>query len=397
MEVKEQDEMELYWQWLCSIPGLYGPQVKSLTACFGSPKAVYEAPEEELNLWKKVGNHWIFRLMSFRERYDVQDTAHKLEKQGINFISRSHCAFPVKLKNLADCPAGLFFRGRLPEPEQAAVAVVGARRCSGYGKVMAEQLGETLAKAGVQVISGLALGIDGLAQRRTVEAGGVSFGIMGCGVDQCYPQEHFELYRSVTTHGGIISEYPPGTPPLRAHFPQRNRIISGLADAVVVVEAREKSGSLITADIALEQGKDVYAVPGRSTDLLSGGCNRLIAQGAGLILSPEDLLENLKIEGKIERKKATISVKTRKEKNLSLAPEEELVYSYLDLLPEGLEKIAAESGLSVTRTAGILLGLQLAGLAEEISKNQYVRCEVTDASAGGEEQISINSGSQSLI
>ena len=123
----------------------------------------------------------------------------------------------------------------------------------------------------------------------------------------------------------------------------------------------------------------------------------MIAQGAGLILSPEDLLENLKIEGKIERKKATISVKTRKEKNLSLAPEEELVYSYLDLLPEGLEKIAAESGLSVTRTAGILLGLQLAGLAEEISKNQYVRCEVTDASAGGEEQISINSGSQSLI
>lgn len=232
---------------------------------------------------------------------------------------------------------------------------------------MARKLSGALSGAGAQIISGLALGIDGIAQRMAVEAGGSSFGILGSGVDLCYPRENFSLYQDILEKGGILSEFPPGSQPKPFHFPMRNRLISGLSDVVIVVEAREKSGSLITADLALEQGKDVYAVPGRSTDDLSRGCNRLIAQGAGVILTPESLLEDLNLTQPAGEK--------FQKRQVSLAPEEELVYSNLDLLPKGLNEIAENTALSIGSLAGILLRLQLKDMAAEITKNQYIKLE----------------------
>ena len=358
-------DREQCWLWLCSIPGLYSRQLRMLTEYFGSPRAVYEAPDKEFGAWKEKNVKWIQRLLDFKKRCSPEEVCHRATERGIEFRSCEHPDFPGRLKEISDCPAGLFYLGELPCPDVPAVAVVGARECSDYGKIMAVEISEGLANAGVQVISGLALGIDGYAQRAALAAEGKSYGVLGCGADVCYPWENRRLYLDVQRQGGIISEFPQGTRPLSYHFPMRNRIISGLCDAVVVVEAREKSGSLITADLALEQGRDVYAVPGRIQDALSSGCNRLIAQGAGIVLSPEHLLEELYLQNPKQ--------KIQNKNQLTLAPEEKRVYSNLDLSPKGPEEIAAKSEVSVDRIGGILLNLLLKGLAEESSKNHYIR------------------------
>lgn len=357
--------MEDYWLWLCSVPGLYHAERERLLLYFGTPRAVYEAPEKAFSAWLANGCAWMERLLEFRRRVSPGQACHRLREQGIQFISREHPAFPERLLRIPDCPAGLFYRGRLPRHDRPAVAVVGARRCSSYGRGMAEKLGEALALAGAEVVSGLAVGIDGYAQKAALSAGGASFGVLGCGADICYPPENRRLYQELQEKGGLLSEYPPGTPPLRHHFPMRNRIISGLADTVVVVEARKQSGSLITADLALDQGRDVYAVPGRSGDVLSYGCNHLIEQGAGLVLSAESLLEHLGLP--LGREEFS------RKKKLGLAPEEKWVYSNLDLLPRGLEELVEATDFPAGKLSGILLRLELQGLAAEISKNHYAR------------------------
>lgn len=190
----------------------------------------------------------------------------------IQYIRREDEGYPEKLLFHKGMPKGLYVLGRLPDGKRPCVAIVGARRSSPYGNETARYFGAELAAAGVQIISGMAWGIDGQAHAGALEAGGDSFAILGSGVDVCYPAGHRRLYEQMKRTGGILSEQPPGMPPCSGHFPARNRIISALSDLVLVVEAREKSGSLITADFALEQGKDIYAVPGRLTDELSQGC-----------------------------------------------------------------------------------------------------------------------------
>lgn len=208
------------------------------------------------------------------------------------------------MRGLRGMPDALRYRGCLPEEGRAAVAVIGARTCSSYGREMAQWFAGELAAAGVQIVSGMARGVDGIAQQAALDRGGKSFAVLGCGTDVCYPKENEELYERLLTEGGIVSEHPAGTPPIACHFPTRNRIISALSDLVLVVEARERSGTLITVDFALEQGKDVYVLPGRVSDSLSGGCNRLLRQGAGVALHPSDILEALSLSGAYVRKSA---------------------------------------------------------------------------------------------
>lgn len=202
--------------------------------------------------------------------------------------------YPERLRTIADPPKEIYVLGRLPEAELPTVAVIGARDCSEYGKYVASGLGAVLGRGGIQVVSGMARGIDGIGQEAALDAGGSSFAVLGCGVDVCYPAGNRRLYDKLKRSGGILSEYPPGTPPHAWHFPPRNRIVSGLADVVVVVEARMKSGTLITVDMALEQGREVYVVPGRVTDPLSAGCNRLLKLGAGILLDEEEFMEEVR-------------------------------------------------------------------------------------------------------
>lgn len=283
----------------------------------------------------------------------------------IQYIRQKESGYPEKLKVHQGMPKGLYFLGRLPDKDRPSVAVVGARRSDSYGNETARTFAKALAEKGVQIISGMAWGIDGMAHEGALEAGGDTFAVLGCGVDVCYPAGHRRLYERIMEKGGILSEQPPGMPPIAAHFPARNRIISGLSDLVLVVEAKEKSGSLITADFALDQGKDVFAVPGRVTDVLSQGCLNLIRQGAGVADSPRTVLEALGIS----------SGKNKEPEKILLAKEENIVYSWIRLQPVSLEELVRKTKMPVQKVLRILVELELKGCIREIQKNDYIRTD----------------------
>lgn len=279
--------------------------------------------------------------------------------------------YPEQLRNYPDMPKKIYVKGRLPVPGQPSAAVVGARMCSPYGRIQAFRFAKELSNAGVQVLSGLAYGIDAEGHKGALEGGMPTFAVLGNGADICYPAGNRLLYQRILRNGGgIISEYPPGTMPRNYFFPARNRIISALSDLVLVVEAKEKSGSLITARCALEQGKAVYAVPGPVTEKLSQGCHMLIYDGAGIAYSPEILLCEWGILPK-QRKKS------EEKKKLGLATDLNLVYSCLDLRPKTQDDFIRETGFPPGKVNNLLLELELMGLARETGRNHYVRqdCE----------------------
>lgn len=218
---------------------------------------------------------------------------NELIRRDIGHTKEGDKDYPQRLKCLSDRPKELYYIGKLPADDIPSVAIIGARNCSGYGRQMAREFAIELAAAGIQIISGMARGVDGIAGRAALMAGGSSYAVLGSGVDVCYPRENAELYEELMSKGGVISELAPGYPAMAANFPRRNRIISGLADAVLVIEARERSGTLITVNMALEQGREVYALPGRITDSLSYGCNRLISEGAVPAIRPYELTEQI--------------------------------------------------------------------------------------------------------
>lgn len=292
----ELEREQPYAYWLMCAP--IGDATKSrLLLRFGRPSGVFETSEKALldstlSIDKK--ERWIAYIKERKEE-NAKREYEELQTKGILFYPEYHPHYPVKLLSIPARPFGIFVKGKLPDIRQRSLAIVGARDCSEYGQYVARHFAEKMAQNGVAVISGLARGIDGIAQRAAMEAGGESFGVLGCGADICYPKSNEKLYRMCMERGGILSTYLPGTPPTPNLFPPRNRIISGLSDGILIIEAREKSGTIITADLALEQGKDVFVIPGRVTDRLSDGCNSLIRQGASLIQSPEQLLEELNI------------------------------------------------------------------------------------------------------
>jgi DNA processing protein len=233
------------------------------------------------------------RFRSFCSRFDEPAYRERLAARGIRWLARSDRAFPAALGSIFDPPPGLFLRGEGPVEllDRPAVSIVGARACSGYGSHVSRTFGRELAAAGLVVASGMARGVDGEAHRGALEAGGVTVAVLGCGVDRDYPAAHAELARRICADGLVVSEYPPGVEPAPWRFPARNRIVAGLAQATVVVEARERSGALITADLALEEGREVFAVPGEITSALSAGTNALLRLGATAATSAADVLE----------------------------------------------------------------------------------------------------------
>lgn len=277
--------------------------------------------------------------------------------------------YPGRLRILEHVPRKLYGYGRLPSDQYPSLAVVGARNCSVYGKNMAYEFSRVLGRRGIQIVSGMASGVDSAAHEGALAAGAGTFAVLGCGADVCYPASGRKLYERLKQEGGVWSEFSWGEKPLAWHFPKRNGLISALSDAVLVVEAREKSGSLITVDRALEQGRTVFAVPGRVGDPLSEGCHRLIAQGAVLAWSPEVILEEMGW-GRENPQKTAADIENP---GLVLATADKLVYSCLDLDPKTLGQIQQETGLSMGELAGALLRLQLASAAREVWKNTYVR------------------------
>lgn len=359
------ESTEADWEWLCSIPGIYYSHQEILLRVFGSPQAVREATEQELALLAKRGCCWAEKVIRFRKQHSPEEILHVRMEKGIQFISRTHTMFPKRLRTIRNCPNGLFYRGSLPDEKSKAVAIVGARMCTRDGKYMAEELAQKTVSAGGAVISGAAYGIDGAAQWAAAMAGGKSYAVLGCGVDQYYPPSHRKLLEILAETGGVISELPCGSRPLRTHFPMRNRLISGLSDVVAVVEAKRHSGSLITAEFAAEQGRTVMAMPGRPQDELSEGCNELIVQGAELILSAESFLVNVFPDYEAEKSEFT--------ENLALAPKEKLVYSSLDLHPKSLWELQAGTALPLGELSDSLCLLEQKGLIKETEWNYFTK------------------------
>ena len=290
----------------------------------------------------------------FADGFDAAAFLRRLSEGGYRWLARSDPAFPPLLRAIHDPPPGLFLRGGADVSTLArrAVAVVGARSCSGYGGAVARTLGEELSAAGLVVVSGLARGVDAEAHRGALAAGGTTVAVLGCGLDRDYPAAHRELAGRIAAHGLVVSEYPPGVAPAPWRFPARNRIVAGLCAATVVVEARERSGALITADLALEEGREVFAVPGEITSRLSDGANALLRLGAIPLTRSGDVLEHLGIEPE-PRPVASLS---------------EAASAVLELLRAGAataDEVARAGTLGPGEVAAALVELELAGVVAE--------------------------------
>lgn len=355
-----------YAHWLNNIPGIGSAKIRYLLSVFPSARELYFAPEKLLAACPELKEEDRARIVKSRREWEPEKEWLRLQEQGIGFTCTECADFPQKLRVLADPPYGLYYKGRLPQETERAAAIVGARTRSAYGRSVAGELARTLSAAGVSVISGLAYGIDADAHQGALEGGGLTYAVLGNGVNVCYPEKNRWLYEEIVRRGGILSEYPPDEPPRPYRFPARNRLISALSDCVLVIEAREKSGALITADHAMEQGKDVYALPGRITDPLSSGCNRLIRQGAGILTGTEDFLKEWELMGQ----SGLPPVSFRKK---SLEKEELLVYSVLDFCPMGVGTLMERTSLTLVELMDLLARLQQKGYIRETAANYFER------------------------
>ncbi len=283
--------MDKYLYWLDRIKGLGSISKRNLMEAFGSAREVYFGKERQI---RYILDNKKWKLFEEAKKEDPDNAFEQMITQDIQMVAYMQKEYPEKLIHIPDPPFCIYYKGKMPEEDIPSVAIIGARECSGYGEYIARELGRKLGSLGIQVISGMARGIDGISQTAALKEGGSSYGVMGCGVDICYPKSNQNVYDTLLSKGGILSSYLPGTMPQARLFPPRNRIVSGLADVLVVIEARQQSGTSITVEMALEQGREIYAVPGRVTDRLSDGCNKMIKDGAHVFLSPEDFVMDLR-------------------------------------------------------------------------------------------------------
>lgn len=362
----------LYEYWWASQEQNYHFPIKQIAISAGGPKELFYMSKEQLINVPGINEGFARQIISKREKWDLEGEYSKCINSNIHFIPYHNERYPTRLLNISGHPYAIFLKGDLPSDNIPSVAIIGARDCSEYGRFVASKFGKELGEAGIQVISGMAYGIDGLAQMASLDAGGRSFGVLGCGVDLCYPRSNQALYNRLQSQGGIISEYGIGTQPKPGLFPPRNRIISALSDLIIVVEARLKSGTSITIDMALEQGKEIGVVPGRITDSLSEGCNLLFKQGASPIVDIEDILNLLEIvrpdlmpeKSNLNLKKASIA---------ALNSDERKIYDCLDISVKSVNWIVAETQLNLNTAIITLMKLKERGLVSELSKGYFCK------------------------
>ena len=289
--------MREYYMWMNHLRCLSLKKKMSLLSTFGSPEEVYKQFSgglvEQLSEEGFLTDNAVSEISASLKDDWFQNYESKLKELDISYVTPEDETYPERLLNIFDSPLALFYRGDISLlRDDRTLAVIGTRRPTGYGRLIAEKFARELAKEGITIISGMASGIDSIAHMAALENAGRTVAVLGCGVERCYPEENYSLYRRLINAGLIISEYGPGVLPLKQNFPERNRIISGLSDGILVVEAKKKSGTMITVDSGLEQGKTIYAIPGRIGDIQSEGTNRLIKSGAILVTEPEDVLSD---------------------------------------------------------------------------------------------------------
>ncbi len=385
-----------YWLWLAELRGLSNQTRLALLNHFGTPEDVFYADAGEILLTEGITREQAACLEN-RDLSAADRILADCQRLNLRILTIQDAEYPGRLQNIYDPPFLLYVRGRLPAfDEEAAVAVVGTRSCTPYGIACGEKLGYGLASAGAVVVSGLAKGVDAAASRGALLAGGVPVAVTGGGLDVYYPAENRDLYEDIAAAGVLLSEYPPGTEPDGRHFPVRNRILSGLSVATLVVEAPERSGALITAHTALEQGRDVFAVPGPIDSPASVGCNRLIQDGAGLVTEAWDLLREYaeRFPAKLRREEARemprplgYQARQRKPEPKPVPPSLDLGKNDLSLTDDQIallrlldaeEPILADdlierSGIPTRRVLSALTVLELDNLVRQHSGKRYTR------------------------
>jgi len=358
-----------YWLGLRRVPGLGPRRFRNLLEFFGSAEKIWQAQEKELAQVPGLGPQLQKNLLECRARLDLDKEVERIKRCGVKVVTWEDESYPLALRNIYDPPPILFVKGDLPA-EMQAVAIVGTRRPTPYGKTVARELARQLSSAGWWVISGLARGIDSCAHQGALECSGKTVAVLGCGIDVVYPRENLSLYRQIEKTGALVTEFPLGTPPEAGNFPARNRIISALARGVVVVEAAESSGALITANFALEQGRDVFAVPGPITSRLSRGPHSLLKEGAKLVENAGDILEEYGIEWE-EAEKAD-----RRKKNEEAPPDfseaERSIMGQLSLEPVAAEELTAKTGLSAAEVNASLALLEIKGKVKKLPGGWYI-------------------------
>lgn len=367
------EQNRIAWLSLKLVPGLGNRSVLRLLDCFGSPENVLAARLKEL-LASGAGREQALQdLVHRRFSRDPESEWRKLSELKFRLVCLGDADYPSNLAQIGDPPAVLFSSGAMEPRDLVSIAVVGSRFASPSGLVFTERLASDLARNGVTVVSGFALGIDSAAHRGALKARGRTLGVLGCGLDRNYPAINADLRREIFESGALVTEFPLGTPPLPGHFPARNRIISGLSLGVVVVEAAEKSGSLITARFALEQGREVFAVPGIARSTRSTGPHRLLKQGAKLVEGVEDILEEIRplLRGSSRDREAPADPPAP-ELPSDIGSEAALILKAVERTPLHIDEIAHSTGIPVQRAAAVLLSLELGGLVAQLPGKYFI-------------------------
>jgi DNA processing protein len=334
-----------------------------LLETFGSLERAWHASPEELR--RCLEQRALSALVETRGKLDLSRVMAGIECSGVNITTPADDGYPVLLREIAAPPPVLYYRGELLETDRTAVAIVGTRRITQYGREMTARISGGLARAGVTIVSGLARGVDGVAHQAALDAGGRTIAVLGSGVDRIYPPEHRLLAERIAEQGAVLSDYLPDTPPDGVNFPPRNRIISGLSLGVVVIEAPDRSGALITVDFAADHGRDVFAVPGLVTASNSSGCNRLIRDGARLVRTAEDVLEDLQLRRHHEAVAA--------QQALPMSEEERRLLAVMTSEPQHIDDLALLCDSTVAEVSGRLMMLELHGVVRNAGAQHYSR------------------------
>jgi DNA processing protein len=352
-----------FWLGFNLVRGIGAVRLRSLIEHFGSAESAWNGMPDELRA-AGLGAKTTARLVSLRSDIDLDLLWQRVQSQGVKVLTSEDEAYPARLKEIEQPPPMLFVRGEWLPEDEIAVAIVGTRRVTAYGRQITEQLAAYLASNGVTIISGLARGVDEVAHSAALSAGGRTGAVLGSGVDRVYPPENRALADKIMRSGALLSDYPLGTAPESSNFPPRNRIISGLAMATIVVEAGETSGALITAEFAAEQGRDVFAVPGSILAPQSRGTNKLIQNGALPLLSPEDVLQALQLGHASDQRAAR--------RALPVDEIESQVISALGSEPLHVDEIRSHTGLPVEKVSAALVMMELKGMVRQVGGMQYV-------------------------
>ncbi|OIN97870.1 DNA-protecting protein DprA [Candidatus Desantisbacteria bacterium CG_4_10_14_0_8_um_filter_48_22] len=356
-----------------NMAGIGSGKLKNLLQFFGSPEGILGRSAGDLGKTEGIGEETARRISGFADGKAAKRELEKAEKTGVRVMIAADKDYPFLLSQIYDPPIVLYVKGKLLEQDRNAVGIVGSRRPSIQGRLNAEKLGTELASRGFTVVSGMARGIDTAGHRGALSAKGRTIAVMGSGLDVVYPPENKGLMDEISRSGAVISEFPFGTKPDRQNFPRRNRVVSGLSLGVVVVEAGEKSGALITAGFALEQGREVFAVPGNVNLPTTKGCHQLIRDGAKLVEKVEDILEELNTDSVSVSACQRVNEKEKASKQLPLNNEEAKIYELISGEPVYIDELAKQAGTESYKLSQVLVNLEIRGLIKQLPGKYYVK------------------------